>query len=270
MRYKFLAAFAALILSLSGQSVIAAEKTAAQTELQDLVTKIRAKMKEDKKTEADLADEIKQFDVLLEKHQGEKTDDVAHILMMKASLYGEVFKDEKKRDEIMEKLKHDFPDTETVKGLAARAEAEKVSANLSPGKKFPDFEAKDTAGKPLSIAGYKGKVVLVDFWATWCPPCRGEVPNVVKTYEKYHDKGFEIIGISLDQDQQKLASYTKEQKMTWRQYFDGKGWGNKLAAKYGIQSIPATFLLDGEGTIIGKGLREEALGDAVAKALAKK
>jgi len=142
--------------------------------------------------------------------------------------------------------------------------------NLAEGSKFPDFDVKDTAGKPLSIASLKGKVVLVDFWATWCPPCRAEVPNVVKTYEKYHPKGFEIIGVSLDQDQTRLTNFTKQQKMTWQQYFDGKGWGNKLATKYGVQSIPATFLLDGEGKIIAKDLRGEDLDQAVSKALAKK
>ena len=102
------------------------------------------------------------------------------------------------------------------------------------------------------------------------PPCRGEIPNVVATYQKYHDQGFEIIGVSLDQDRQKLLDYTREQDMTWPQYFDGQGWGNKLAAKYGIESIPATFLLDGNGKIIGRDLRGDELTAAVAKALGGK
>jgi peroxiredoxin len=92
---------------------------------------------------------------------------------------------------------------------------------------------------------------------------------VIATYNKYHDKGFEIIGISLDQDQAKLTNFTKSMNMTWPQIFDGQGWGNKLAVKYGIESIPATFLLDGEGKIIGRDLRGEELQAAVAKALAK-
>jgi hypothetical protein len=92
---------------------------------------------------------------------------------------------------------------------------------------------------------------------------------VIKSYEKHHDKGFEIIGISLDEDKEKLKSFTGEKKMTWQQYFDGKGWGNKLAVKYGVQSIPATFLLDSQGKIIGRDLRGEALEEAVSKALAK-
>ena len=96
-----------------------------------------------------------------------------------------------------------------------------------------------------------------------------ELPNVIKTYEAHHPKGFEIIGISLDKDEQKLTNFTKEKKMPWPQFFDGKMWANKLAVKYGVNSIPMTYLLDGEGKIIGKGLRGEELETAVSKALAK-
>jgi len=112
--------------------------------------------------------------------------------------------------------------------------------------------------------------VLLDFWATWCGPCVRELPSVIKTYDAHHKQGFEIIGISLDKDRKKLASFTKENNMTWPQYFDGLGWQNKLAVKYGVSSIPATYLLNGAGTIIGKDLRGEDLEQAVAKALAKK
>jgi peroxiredoxin len=178
---------------------------------------------------------------------------------------------------LIKQLKTDFPDSKPaqnadkiLESVKKQEEAKKVQAMLAEGSKFPDFSEKDTAGKPLSIANYKGKVVLLDFWATWCPPCRAELPNVIKTYNAYHSKGFEIIGLSLDKDSAKLASFTKEQNMTWAQYFDGLMWQNKLAGKYGITSIPATFLLDGQGIIIGKDLRGEELDKAVAKALAKK
>jgi len=113
-------------------------------------------------------------------------------------------------------------------------------------------------------------VVLIDFWATWCGPCRAEMPNVLATYKKYHGRGFEIIGVSLDDDRQKVVNYIKNNGMTWPQYFDGQGWGNKLAVKYGIEAIPATYLLNGNGVIIGTDLRGDDLSQAVAEALAKK
>ena len=131
------------------------------------------------------------------------------------------------------------------------------------GYTVPDFQVTDLDGKPLSVASYKGKVVMIDFWATWCGPCIQELPNLMKAYEKYHGKGFEIIGISLDNEKEKLTTFIKEKNMTWPQYFDGKGWQSDLAAKYGVNSIPATYLLDKEGKIIAKGLR----GDALEKAL---
>lgn len=155
-------------------------------------------------------------------------------------------------------------------GFAAVNQMAFAQVTLSSGMKFPDFAEKDLAGKPLSVSGLKGKVVLVDFWATWCPPCRAEIPNVVKAHEKHHAAGFEVIGISLDSDRAKLEGFLKAQKMTWPQYFDGAGWNNKLAKKYGVNSIPATYLLDREGKIIASDLRGEALEAAVAKALAQK
>jgi len=110
-------------------------------------------------------------------------------------------------------------------------------------------------------------VVLVDFWATWCGPCVGELPNVLAAYKKYHDKGFEIVGISLDEDQGKLEGFTAAKGMTWRQYFDGTGWDNKLAKRYGVTAIPATYLLDRDGKIAAKNLRGPALETELARLL---
>jgi len=252
------------------------KKKDAKSELQELVFQIQAKLKEGKTSETDLADDLKQFDTLLESHKGEKTDDVAQILLMKAMLYLQVLDNTDTGLELVKQLKKDFPETtqgkqsdEIIAAIEKQAEAAKVQAALAVGSKFPDFEEKDLEGKPLAVANYKGKVVLVDFWATWCGPCVRELPNVLETYEKYHGKGFEIIGISLDKDESALNSFMKKNKMTWVQYFDGQGWQNKLAGKYGVNSIPATYLLDGEGTIIGKNLRGQELEAAVMKALEK-
>ena len=244
------------------------------TEVQSLVSKIQTKLKAGQSSAQDLAPEIKGFDDLIAQHKSEKTDDVAKALYTEAMVYGQVLNDETKADQLIAQLKRDFKDTQLVQRLEQQekkqAEAEKTQATLKPGAKFPDFQEKDLDGKALSISNYKGKVVLIDFWATWCGPCRAELPNVLKAYEKYHAKGFEIIGVSLDEDKTKLTDFIKQKGMTWAQYFDGEGWSNKLAGQYGIQSIPATYLLDGQGNIIARDLRGEALDDAIATALAKK
>ena len=260
---------AALLLPAVGRAAPMADTNAVTTELRALITKVQSKLQEGKRTEAEFSDELKQFDALLAKHKDEKSEAVARVLFMKAMLYEQVFKDHAKAEQISEQLQKDFPDTRLAKLLAQQQAARKAHAALAVGAKFPDFDEKDVEGKPLSIANYKGKVVLVDFWATWCGPCVGELPNVIKTYQKHHPQGFEIIGVSLDQDKQKLTSFLTQRKVTWQQYFDGKGWQNKLASKCGIQSIPSTFLLDGTGKIIGTDLRGEELEDAVTKALAK-
>lgn len=123
-------------------------------------------------------------------------------------------------------------------------------------------------GSKVDLAKLRGKVVLVDFWATWCPPCVEEVPELVETYEKFHDKGFEIVGISLDKDKSALEKFLKENKMTWPQYFDGGGWENKFAQRFKIQSVPTMWLLDREGKLADpapRGRLEKAIEAALAK-----
>lgn len=263
----------ALSLILSASLALAAD---AKEELKELVGKVRVKISAGKKTEQDLAENFAEFDKVLAAHKGEKTDDVAQILLMKAMLYLQVLDNEEKGLPILAQLKKEFPDTKPgasvdkiLAGMEKQRGAKEIQRKLAVGSVFPDFDEKDLAGKPLSIARFKGKVLLVDFWATWCGPCIAELPNVQAAYSKHHDKGFEILGISLDSDRAKLDKFIADKKMTWPQYFDGKGWQTKLAGTYGVNSIPATYLLDGEGKIIAKNLRGEALEEAVAKALKK-
>lgn len=124
-------------------------------------------------------------------------------------------------------------------------------------------------GKDISLDNYKGKVVLIDFWATWCGPCIGELPNVMAAYEKYKSQGFEIIGISLDNDKAKLEAFIKEKNMAWPQFFDGLGWNNKVSTAYGVKSIPATYLIGKDGKIAAKNIRGADLAPAIEKALAE-
>lgn len=112
---------------------------------------------------------------------------------------------------------------------------------------------------------FKGKVVLLDFWATWCGPCRIDMPHVVDMYKKHHKNGFEIIGISLDRSREALDRYVKANDMNWPQYFDGKYWQNDIAMKYMVRAIPATFLIDKQGVIRYRSLRGRQLEEAVDK-----
>ena len=127
----------------------------------------------------------------------------------------------------------------------------------------------DHEGKEVSYTDYAGKVLLVDFWATWCGPCVAELPNVLESYAKYHDQGFEILGISLDQEgaRPKLEKFIKDKNMPWRQIFDGKYWSAANAVSYGVRSIPFTLLIGKDGKIAAVGARGPALAPAIEAAL---
>ena len=149
-----------------------------------------------------------------------------------------------------------------------REKAEPALALL--GKPVPDFSATDLDGNPISLQDYRGNIVLLDFWAVWCGPCIAEMPNVKKVYDTYKTQGFDIIGVSLDTDETRLRDYLKENEIPWRQVFSGQGWQSPVARQYGINAIPAPWLIDRDGTLITHQARGRNLEQLVAEAVADK
>ncbi len=141
-------------------------------------------------------------------------------------------------------------------------------SKIKPGAVPTDFKGKGLDGKPIALKDYAGKVVLVDFWATWCPPCREEIPSLVMLHKKFAGKGFEILGVSLDgPEQKKIAGFTQQNGMVWRHVYDGGGWEAAVSRKYGVRSIPFTVLIGKDGKIIAVGADAELLNGLLEETL---
>lgn len=154
-------------------------------------------------------------------------------------------------------------------GATEASQARAVVANLKmiDAKVAPAFVVKSHTGDELSIEKFRGKIVLLDFWASWCIPCRIDMPEVRKIWKQYGSDRFAIIGINLDSSRPPFEAYMKEEGITWLQYYDGLGWGNKISRLYGVYAIPHTVLIDQDGVIQAAGLRGEELSNRIGELL---
>jgi peroxiredoxin len=150
---------------------------------------------------------------------------------------------------------------------AAVQEQELQAVRGKTGTPFADFRLPDAKGQPVDLASFQGKYVFIDFWASWCGPCRAENPNLVKAYQKFKGKPFEIVGISLDEKKELWLKAIEKDNLPWVHLSDLKGWKNDLTLHYGIKWIPSSFLLDPEGRIVARDLRGEALDKMLSELL---
>ena len=210
---------------------------------------------EDKKLSADLAVKAENGVLKILKKDPKNSGANAALMRIAGSAKPE------KAKALLKQIAENGPPREAA---AAKGQLTKMEALGKP----VDISFKSLDGRVVDINKLKGKVVLIDFWATWCGPCVAELPNVKKTYAKFHEKGFEIIGISLDQSRDKLSKFVEKEKMPWPQHFDGQGWKNEYAVKYGIQGIPVMWLIDKKGNLVDMKARG-GLDEKVEKFLAE-
>ncbi len=234
----------------------------------------QASMKKDTATANSLRDEMmelqteyKNFELdYIENHP----DALISVLLIGNALGSGVITAEEAQamyDKLSPEIKKTKAATTIQERLEAQNQAEANAKNTSIGAKAPDFTAPTPNGKELALNDALGKVTLVDFWAGWCKPCRAENPNVVKVYEKYHDKGLNILGVSLDRTEEAWKKAIEDDGLTWQHVSNIAYFNDPIAKLYNVDAIPAAFLLDENGIIVAKNLRGPALEEKVAELL---
>lgn len=258
--------------TVTGGALFAAYETIA--EAQDANQKRSGELRNEYNAAKQAGDTAKQNAIIKEYEEGEKIVEEMQKEFVKANttspvsaflvrnMYG--YKPLAEMQEGLSMLDSTLAPSPYYVALVERIEKlEKVAV----GKVAPDFTMNDVDGRPLSLSAYKGKYVLIDFWASWCGPCRRENPHVVELYNEFNDKGFEILGVSLDQKKEAWLKAIDDDQLAWNQVSDLKGWKNEVAQLYGVSSIPHTVLLDKEGKIVAKNLRGDELRAKVAELL---
>ncbi len=220
-------------------------------------------------TADDIAPELQEMDAVIAQVADKPNPEYAPLYLMRARVYLELLEDYPKGLVMLKEIKAKFPKGYAAANLSKIASvAEERMSNdftLYIGKVFPPIDEKDLAGKAVSTAKLKGKIVYVSFWASWSGLCVADLPAQIALYQKYHDKGFEIIGISVDEERNDLKAMIAKKNLPWPQICDGRGWKGRLVHQYGVSTLPFSCLLDREGKIIGKNLRGPALEQKLAK-----
>jgi thiol-disulfide isomerase/thioredoxin len=277
IRTILLRAFAAVVLCIGWPPAMsAAELNMNSPLIRDLTAvadRISNKLMTTRPNTTNFQENFKEIDALISRYKESPRAERVQPLLLKLDLYLKFLNDKSNALEVVRQLKRDFPETQIngntddfINVLERTVATENIRNSLVPGAIFPPFSESDIHGKPLSLGDYKGKVVLIDFWATWCMPCVIGLPELTRLYEKYNASGFDIVGISVDDDLAKLKRFVSDRELPWRQYCEGSRQP-RLASQYGVEPLPTTYLLDREGRIIGVNLHGPALENAVAKAL---
>ncbi len=258
--------------AVTGGELFAAYKTIAES--QDAIRKRGGELRNEYNAARQSGDTARQSAIIKEYDAGEKEVEAQQkefvknnasspvAAFMVRNLYGH-----KSLEEIQEGIAMLDSTLATSPYYVALMERVEKLQNVAIGKVAPDFTMMDVEGNPLSLSALKGKYVLIDFWASWCSPCRQENPHVVELYNEFHEKGFDILGVSLDQKKEAWLKAIADDQLTWNHVSDLKGWKNEVAQLYGVSSIPHTVLLDQEGKIVAKNLRGDELRAKVAELL---
>ena len=227
-------------------------------------------VREKKGSEEEIAKAQAEIDKLSDQRDGEIYQFVKNHVPSGISdmlmVYGWNTYTDAQKKELMDLFAEKGPDMPNYKNLVAQQKAEE---STGIGAQYTDIVMQTPEGKTIKVSDYvsKNKYTLIDFWASWCGPCLKEMPNVVNAYNKFHDKGLEIVGVSLDNKKEAWVAAIKKQNMPWPHMSDLKGWESAGAAAYNVRAIPANVLISQDGKIVAKDLREEALQEKLAELL---